>query len=483
MKSIEELFNTSIDISDGVLDEILSKSPISDISILASDDFDVPEEVPVEQILIEFKKEVLQEVFNIVPEKGDKGERGLQGEKGKDGKDGRDGKDGKPGKDGKDGVDGKDGISVVDADIAADNSLVLYLSDGKEIDAGSLTGLVGAGKDTVVRASTTFGNAVDFLAFNIDTPSEIVPGQMAWNKVEDCVEVAQTDGSTLQVGLEQYIQVRNGTAGTLTNGTVVGFSGVNGGNIPLCSPYTADSNAIPLYFIGVLTNDIASNEVGRVTVFGKVRTLNTTGTPVGETWAIGDLLWAHPSQAGKLTNVQPTSPYPAISVAAVLKVGTTDGIILVRSTIFPRLWGADWYSTETQTPAVINTPYRITLNNAGLVSGFTNSSGLITALHTGQYNFQFSLQVTSTNSSNAYYYIWYRKNGVDVPNSATKVSIASNQAVAAPSWNFPVSLAANDTFELMWASDSTNVSLSASVATSFHPAIPSVILTVTQINL
>lgn len=483
MKSIEELFNPSMKITEEFLDEILSKSPVSDVSILLSDDFDVEEEVPVEQILIEFKKEVLQEVSNIVPEKGDKGERGLQGEKGKDGKDGRDGKDGKPGKDGKDGVDGKDGISVVDADIAADNSLVLYLSDGKEIDAGSLTGLVGAGKDTVVRASTTFGNAVDFLAFNIDTPHALLPGQMAWNKVEDCVEVAQTDGSTLQVGLEQYIQVRNGTAGTLTNGTVVGFSGVNGGNIPLCSPYTAGTNAIPLYFIGVLTNDLDSDEVGRVTVFGKVRTLNTTGTPVGETWAIGDLLWAHPTQAGKLTNVQPTAPYPAISVAAVLKVGTTDGIILVRPTIFPRLWGGDWLSTANQTIAAVNTPYRITLNTTGVASGFTNNSGVITALHTGQYNFEFSLQVVSSNSSNAYYYIWYRKNGVDAPYSATKVSIASNQAVAAPSWNFPVSMNANDTFELMWAADSTNVSLSASAASSFHPEIPSAILTVSQINL
>lgn len=454
-----------------------------DVSVDTLDNEDVEiddtPEIDLEQELQAIRTLVLDEIAKVeitVP----KGADGKDGKPGKDGLNGKDGKNGKDGVNGKPGVDGKDGVSVVDAEVGLDGNLVIYLSNGKEVDCGKVS---GEASQSVIRASTTFGNAVDFLAFNIDTPHVLLPGQMAWNKIEDCVEVAQTDGSTLQVGLEQYIQVRNNTGGLLTNGTVVGFSGVNGGNIPLCTPYVASENAMPLYFIGVLTNDIPNGEVGRATVFGKIRTLDTTGNSLGETWTIGDLLWSHPTNAGKLTNIQPTAPHPAISIAAVLKVGTTDGIILVRPTIFPRLWGADWYSTADQTISVINTPYRVTLNVDGLVSGFTNSSGLITALHTGQYNFQFSLQVTSSNSSNAYYYIWYRKNGVDAPYSATKVSIASNTAVAAPSWNFPVSMEANDTFELMWAADSTNVKLDASPATAFCPEIPSVILSVAQINL
>ena len=78
---------------------------------------------------------------------------------GKEGIDGKDGKDGRNGKDGRDGADGKDGnsgakgakgdtgpvgktgargVSVVDAEIAADDHLVLKLSDGGIIDAGEL---------------------------------------------------------------------------------------------------------------------------------------------------------------------------------------------------------------------------------------------------------------------------------------------------------------------------------------------------------
>ena len=475
---LSEIFALSKEEQFALLAQLQANGADVSVDILDNEDVEVDDtpEIDLEQELIAIRALVIEEItkIEVVAPKG------VDGKDGKPGKDGVNGKDGKNGVDGKVGKDGKDGISVVDAEVGLDGNLVIYLSNGKEVDCGKVS---GEASQSVIRASTTFGNAVDFLAFNIDTPHVLLPGQMAWNKSEDCAEIAQTDGSTLQVGLEQYIQVKNVTGSTLTDGTVVGFGGVNGTNTPLCTPFVASENAEPLYFIGVLTNDIANNAIGRATVFGKIKALDTTGSSVGESWAIGDLLWGHPTTAGKLTNVQPTAPHPAISIAAVLKVGSTDGIILVRPIIFPRLWGADWYSNQDQTIAVINTPYRISLNIDGLVSGFTNSAGLITALHTGQYNFQFSLQVTSSNSSNAYYYIWYRKNGVDAPYSATKVSIASNTAVAAPAWNFPVSLQANDTFELMWASDSTNVKLDASPATGFCPEIPSVILTVNEINL
>lgn len=45
----------------------------------------------------------------------------------------------------KSGINGKDGVSVVDAEIAVDDHLVLKLSDGKIIDAGELPS-IDAGK-------------------------------------------------------------------------------------------------------------------------------------------------------------------------------------------------------------------------------------------------------------------------------------------------------------------------------------------------
>lgn len=315
---------------------------------------------------------------------------------------------------------------------------------------------------------------------------DIVPGSLSWNIAEDCLDINQADNTKLQVGLEHYVQIKNATGSTITNGTVVQFGGVEDGEnpVPTIVPFIADSNATPLYLIGVLTSDIHHNGKGRVTVFGKVRNLNTTGAPVGETWLAGDLLWGHPTMAGKLTNVKPTAPNVVTSIAAVLVSHATEGVILVRPTIFPRLFYGNFYDTTTQTIAQINTPYAIKFNTTDIASGFSVVSGTkIKAQHSGLFNFQFSLQVISTNSSASYFWIWYRKNGVDVPHSATKLSISSNTIVLAPSWNFLVTMQPNDEFELMWAADKTTVELSAPASTAFCPATPSVILTVSQVNL
>jgi hypothetical protein len=68
--------------------------------------------------------------------KGDQGPKGEQGDRGFDGAPGLDGRDGK---NGTDGADGKDGVSVIKAEIVFDGSLVLYLSNGDQIDCGEVT--------------------------------------------------------------------------------------------------------------------------------------------------------------------------------------------------------------------------------------------------------------------------------------------------------------------------------------------------------
>lgn len=88
---------------------------------------------------IEAKLEAkLAELNNTPAMQGVQGPTGTAGKDGVDGKDGLNGVSGKDGKDGVNGVDGKDGISVVDAKIDFDGSLVVYLSDGNEIDCGQI---------------------------------------------------------------------------------------------------------------------------------------------------------------------------------------------------------------------------------------------------------------------------------------------------------------------------------------------------------
>ena len=72
------------------------------------------------------------------------GRDGIDGRDGRNGRDGKDGKDGVAGRDGRDGIDGvngmdgNDGISIADIRLDFDNSLVITLSNGREINAGEI---------------------------------------------------------------------------------------------------------------------------------------------------------------------------------------------------------------------------------------------------------------------------------------------------------------------------------------------------------
>ena len=313
-----------------------------------------------------------------------------------------------------------------------------------------------------------------------------VAGLLSWNVEEDCLDIHNVDGSVLQTGLEQHMRVRNETGATLTNGTVVRFAGVYEDNShePIVVPHIANGSVHGLYTVGVLTNDIPNNTIGRATWFGKVHDLDTTGTSSGETWQRGDLLYVHPTLPGKMTNVKPYAPNIVVSTAAVLHVGTTDGILLVRPTIYPRMYYGSFSDTLTQTAAAINTPYAVKLRTTDIASGHHISSNTqVVAEVSGGYNYQFSLQIASSSASKKEVYIWARKNGVDVPDSASRLTITGNDEYRVPSWNFVLPMAANDYFELMWATSDVSVSISAPGATAFCPAIPSAIMTVTQIAL
>jgi len=100
----------------------------------------------------------------------------------------------------------------------------------------------------------------------------------------------------------------------------------------------------------------------------------------------------------------------------------------------------------------------------------------------GVYNIQFSAQLDKTSGAAAVIHIWLRKNGINVPNTASRVVIQGSSAEVVAAWNFLIQLDATNYVELMWEADDTDVVLLAASATSVYPAIPSVICTVTQVN-
>lgn len=141
-----------------------------------------------------------------------------------------------------------------------------------------------------------------------------------------------------------------------------------------------------------------------------------------------------------------------------------------------------FFDTTDQTAAVINTAYAMTFNTTDLSFGVTlgSPSSRIYVDRPNVYNIQFSAQFINTSGGAHRAWVWLRKNGTNVPDSATVLRFQGNNTEDVAAWNFLLQMNAGDYFELMWEVDNTGVSLHADPATAIHPAIPSIILTVTD---
>jgi len=141
-----------------------------------------------------------------------------------------------------------------------------------------------------------------------------------------------------------------------------------------------------------------------------------------------------------------------------------------------------FFSTLTQTAAAINTAYPITFDTVDLSYGVTRGTptSRIYVDRQNIYNIQFSAQIDKTSGGVGLVWVWLRKNGVNVPESTGQIRIQGNNAEALAAWNYIIQLNDGDYIEMMWEVDDTSVILLAEAASAVHPAIPSIIMTVTD---
>ena len=147
---------------------------------------------------------------------------------------------------------------------------------------------------------------------------------------------------------------------------------------------------------------------------------------------------------------------------------------------FKRARYGSFYDTTTQTATAINTAKAITFNNTDLSNGvFIGSpTSRIIVDSEGVYNFDTSFQLDKTAGGTGIFDFWFRLNGVDVPDSCSRIRIQGNNAEIFSSLNYFFNLKANDYVELMFAVDALSVEITAFPAAAPHPGIPSIILTV-----
>lgn len=363
--------------------------------------------------------------------------------------------------------------------ISADNAgamavLALGIIEGleklAELSATSPTAQIEE-KENVIPLIQESANDFDYIDLNPNSPHANKVARLSYG-TDDTLNIDHKDGVVQQVGEEIFIQVTNTTGSTILNGSLVGLTG-SGTAISL---YNANGSVPPMYVLGLATHNILSGARGRVTQFGRVRGVNTSGLAVG-------VVYANPAVIGGLTSVKPTAPNAVIPVG-VVTLSSVNGEIFVRPILEQQRYYGAFAKTVSATLASTNTATAITFNVTTVSNGVSIGSptSRIIASRSGLYNLSMSFQLESSSSSVKDIYLWVRKNGVDLPNSTIIHSLESNSAKTVQSRSMTISLNANDYIELYWASPDNGVSLSAISATSFSPSTPSVILSVNQIQ-
>lgn len=318
----------------------------------------------------------------------------------------------------------------------------------------------------------------DYIDFTSNTPVTEQVARMYYSTLTDTLNIVHTGGVVQQVGEETFIYTTNTTGSTILNGELIGLDPVTDGIVR----YLADGNTSPIYFLGVATQEIPVGAKGRLTVFGRVRGLDTSGL------LFRKRLYASSTIAGGMTNTKPTFPSISLNIGVATVISATDGEIFIRPILEQQEYGGSFVRSLDATLAAINTETPIVFNQALLANGVSidpvNTSRIVIA-NSGNYSFNFSCQLASTNSSIKNVKFWYKVNGVAVPYSTMRRAVETGTANTVQTRVTELSLNANDYVEIVWASDNTNVILDAVVADSvapFAPATPAATLQVTQVQ-
>jgi hypothetical protein len=241
---------------------------------------------------------------------------------------------------------------------------------------------------------------LDIIQFNTNNGSVGSQGQIGWNSTEGTVDIALTNSTVMEIGQHRFFRARNTTGSPLYKGQVVYASGVHANGIITPNLYIANNTIDEIRFIGLVWDTINHNNNGYIIDFGHLRNLDLDGSATNyavgdETWNDGDILYAHPTVAGKLTKVKPKH---AISLAIILD-NANNGQLFVRPTNFGDLS----YNHDVNISGVTNgqflqynsvTDYWVPSSSGNFTSLQVNGTGVSVSGHT-----HTSSNITDFNSS------------------------------------------------------------------------------------
>jgi hypothetical protein len=231
-------------------------------------------------------------------------------------------------------------MTAATVQVIQENSELIISAPGPAGPAGEGVPEAGTTGQVLAKASdtnfdtewTSALTGIESISFDTDAAVDpVADGQLTWNADEGTLELGK-GGISNYIGQETMVLCRNASnTVTIPKGTAVMFAGTVGasGRIKV-APMVADGTFPGYVFFGVTDQDILGASDGYVTVFGKIRGVNTSA------YVDGDVLWCNPAAAGGFTKTEPQAPNLKLAVAAVVSAGN-NGTIFVRWTTGARL--------------------------------------------------------------------------------------------------------------------------------------------------
>jgi hypothetical protein len=151
-------------------------------------------------------------------------------------------------------------------------------------------------------------------------------------------------------------------------------------------------------------------------------------------------------------------------------------------------WGS-FYDMTDQSLASITQAQPVQIGATADGNGVTVENGdEITFAHAGVYSLTFSIQITNLSNTIQKAIFWLKLNGNDYADSATELDLQPRKSAGTANHqvitiNYVAEAAAGDAVQVFWSGTSTNLKVESLPAgtTPVSPAVPSIILTATQV--
>jgi len=189
----------------------------------------------------------------------------------------------------------------------------------------------------------------------------------------------------------------------------------------------------------------------------------------------------------KISAMPNAGPLTGSEVVPLVQSGANVKATLQSLRDYDHAYGA--FSDNADQTGSITAGTALQCNSTDIADGITVVSNTrFTVPNDGKYNLQFSAQLKNTDNAQQDATIWFRINGVDVPASATQITVPARKSAsifgyAVASWNIFLSMTAGQYVEIIWLPTSATVTVEAlpSSVSPAYPAIPSLIVTMQQV--